>query len=184
MNEHQGYAASLFAALEFAATMHRDQRRKDVEASPYINHPIQVAEVLANVGGIDDLPILMAAVLHDTVEDTDATLEDLTERFGAEVATLVEEVSDDKSLPKAERKSRQIAHAPHLSDSAKLIKLADKICNVRDIACKPPVDWDEERRRQYFEWAEAVVAGCRGVNSGMESCFDQCVRESRAALAG
>ena len=140
MNQNREYAVSLLKALEFAAQMHRDQRRKGVEASPYINHPIQVAEVLASHGGVSDLATLMAALLHDTVEDTQATLDDLTKIFDAEVSSLVAAVTDDKSLPKMERKKQQIEHAPTLSEGAKMIKIADKICNIRDIASKPPVN--------------------------------------------
>ncbi len=182
MTERTEYAASLLDALEYAAEMHRDQRRKGAEASPYINHPIKVARVLATVGNVSDLPTLMAAVLHDTIEDTRTSKEDLVERFGAEVAGLVEEVSDDKSLQKAERKKKQVEHAPHLTDRAKLIKIADKICNVTDIAEKPPADWDVDRRRHYFEWATAVVDGCRGVNRDLESCFDDAVAQSAASV--
>ncbi len=174
--------ASLLDALEYAAEMHRDQRRKGAEASPYINHPIQVARVLADVGLVSDLPTLMAAILHDTIEDTTTSKQDLIDRFGAEVAGLVEEVTDDKSLPKAERKKEQVAHAPRLSDRAKMIKIADKICNVTDIAEKPPADWDVDRRRRYFDWANAVVDGCRGVNVDLEDCFDNSVVSSAAKI--
>ena len=184
MEQGQHYAVNLLKALEYASQMHRDQRRKGVEASPYINHPIQVAEVLATVGEVEDLETLMAAVLHDTVEDTDTTFMDLSNKFGSEVSDLVAEVTDDKSLPKTERKKQQVKHAPTLSEKAKMIKIADKICNVRDIGSKPPMDWDEERRKQYFEWAESVVAGCSGVNSQLEAYFHDCVAESRALLLG
>ncbi len=184
MVQDNSYAASLLDALEYAAEMHRDQRRKGAEASPYINHPIQVARLLASVGGVSDLPALMAAILHDTIEDTTTEKQDLVERFGDEVAGLVEEVSDDKSLPKAERKKQQVDHSPHLSDRAKMIKIADKICNVRDIAENPPAHWDLDRRRRYFDWANAVVDGCRGVNDELEACFFAAVAESSAAVDG
>ena len=182
MAEMQDYATNLLKALKFAADMHRDQRRKGIEASPYINHPIQVAEVLSSIGSVSDLPTLMAAILHDTIEDTEATIEDLDRLFSAEVASLVSEVTDDKSLPKAARKANQIAHAPQLSDRAKMIKIADKICNVRDIGSKPPVDWNEQRRSQYFDWASEVVEGCKGVNAGLEDYFSRCLEESRTLL--
>lgn len=178
MNDSRAYAQKLLKALEFAAEKHRDQRRKGVEASPYINHPIQVAEILARRGHVDDLTTLMAAVLHDTIEDTDTTESDLEELFGREVADIVSEVTDDKTLPKSERKRLQIEHSPHLSDQAKLVKIADKICNVRDIGFRPPVDWDNARRREYFEWASDVVAGCRGINEDLENYFDECFADS------
>ena len=151
----------LLRALHFAAQKHRDQRRKDLDASPYINHPIEVAETLARVGGVNQLAVLQAAILHDTVEDTETTLEELEEAFGREVRELVDELTDDKRLPKAERKRLQVEHAPALSQRAKLVKLADKICNVRDIAHAPPRGWSRERRVEYLAWTERVVAGLR-----------------------
>ncbi len=182
MSTTDGIARDLLQAVEFAAHKHRDQRRKDVDASPYINHPIQVAEMIVRVGGVDDLAMLMAAVLHDTVEDTEATPEELEDTFGPEVRDLVMEVTDDKALPKAERKRRQKEHAPHLSDRAKQIKLADKICNVRDIGQSPPADWNTERREQYLQFAKGVVDGCRGANARLERYFDECLAASATAL--
>jgi GTP diphosphokinase / guanosine-3',5'-bis(diphosphate) 3'-diphosphatase len=173
-------ARHLLRAVSFAADKHRDQRRKGVEASPYINHPIEVAELISRVGEVDDLAVLMAAILHDTVEDTETTLDDIESLFGAEVRDLVAEVTDDKSLPKAERKRLQVAHTPHISDRAKLIKIADKTCNVRDIAHSPPPDWNAKRRSEYLDWAGRVVAGCRGVNPKLERYFD----ETLAAASG
>ena len=137
----------VFDALQFAARKHRDQRRKDPEASPYINHPIALANILWVGGGIDDPNVICAALLHDTVEDTETTEAELVERFGRKIASIVMEVTDDKSLEKAERKRLQVEHAPTLSREAKLVKLADKISNVRDVASAPPSDWPLERRR-------------------------------------
>lgn len=182
MTKEVEYAATLLKAAEYAAEMHRDQRRKSVEASPYINHPIQVASIIANVGKVSDVSVLAAALLHDTIEDTEATGDALVERFGRDIRNLVEEVTDDKTLPKAERKRLQIEHTPHMSDGAKLIKIADKTCNVRDIGSKPPGDWSIERRREYFDRADKVVAGCRGVNAAMEELFDQSVARSRTIV--
>lgn len=175
-----GDIEAIFAALHFAADKHRDQRRKGECASPYINHPIEVAELLVRVGGVTEASVLQAAVLHDTLEDTETTAQELSARFGPAVRRLVEEVTDDKSLPKEERKRLQIVHTPTLSAPARLIKLADKICNVRDISNKPPRDWSMERRVEYLAWAERVVAGCRGVNAGLEQEFDEALVESRA----
>ena len=124
---------SILAAVHFAADKHRDQRRKDAEASPYINHPIEVAELLERVGGITDIVTLQGALLHDTIEDTNTTPEELEKAFGKEVRSVVEEVTDDKRLPKEDRKRLQIEHAPHVSLRAKQIKLADKIANVRSV---------------------------------------------------
>lgn len=162
----------LIDALEFAAHKHRDQRRKDVHASPYINHPIALAHVLAVEAAIDDEKTLIAAILHDTIEDTETTFEELRERFGLKVAEIVAEVTDDKSLPKLRRKELQIEHAPHLTRRAKLVKLADKICNLRDMAAHPPHDWPLARRREYFDWAKQVIDGLRGTHRKLEKLFD------------
>jgi len=173
----------LLAAIQFSAEMHRDQRRKGVDASPYINHPIEVAAMLANIGGVQDEATLAAAVLHDTVEDTRTSPAELEATFGAAIRRLVQEVTDDRSLPKAERKHLQAEHAPQLSPSAKLIKIADKISNVREVTDSPPADWSLERRREYLDWAERVVAGCRGVNSALESRFDDTLRRAREVIS-
>ncbi|KVR67588.1 phosphohydrolase [Burkholderia vietnamiensis] len=162
----------LVAAIAFAADKHRNQRRKDEDASPYINHPIALADVLANEAGIDDERVLVAAVLHDTIEDTETTEQELLRLFGKDVADIVMEVSDDKSLPKDERKRLQVEHAGSISRRAKLVKLADKVCNVRDIARHPPADWPIERKRTYFDWAKSVVDRMRGVHPGLEAIFD------------
>jgi len=164
--------ALLLKALAFAAHKHRDQRRKDAEASPYINHPIALADVLVNEGGVSDVEVLCAALLHDTVEDTDTTPEELEREFGPRIARVVAEVTDDQALPKAERKRLQVEHAPTLSAEAKLVKLADKICNLRDVVQRPPAKWDAERRREYFDWAKSVVDGLRGAHPRLEAAFD------------
>ncbi len=159
-------------ALAFAAEKHRDQRRKDVFATPYINHPIALLEVLIETGQVSDPTALCAAALHDTVEDTDTTLQELQVHFGAAIAAVVAEVTDDKTLPKITRKQLQIEHAAHASVEAKLVKLADKICNLEDLLVSPPKDWPLRRRQDYFEWAAQVVAKVRGVNAAMEARFD------------
>ena len=162
----------ILAAIAFAADKHRNQRRKDAAGSPYINHPIALANVLANEAGIDDERVLIAAILHDTVEDTETTAQELVRHFGQEIADIVLEVTDDKSLLKAERKQQQIDHAPTISRRAKLVKLADKICNLRDIASSPPAGWSLRRKQDYFDWAKAVIDGLRGVHPSLEFLFD------------
>lgn len=162
----------ILKAAQFAADRHRNQRRKDAEASPYINHPISLANVLANEGDISDPIVLCGALLHDTIEDTDTTAAELIAQFGEEIANVVLEVTDDKSLDKATRKKLQIEHAKHASDRAKLVKLADKICNLRDIASAPPADWSAERKAEYFDWAKSVIDGVRGVHPVLEALFD------------
>jgi guanosine-3',5'-bis(diphosphate) 3'-pyrophosphohydrolase len=164
---------NVIKAIAFAADKHRNQRRKDADASPYINHPIALANVLANEADVEDERVLVAAVLHDTIEDTETSEQELVRVFGKDVAEIVLEVTDDKSLPKDERKRLQIEHAPHVSRRAKLVKLADKICNLRDIAASPPADWAAERKQEYFDWAKAVVDGLRGVHPALEHVFDE-----------
>jgi guanosine-3',5'-bis(diphosphate) 3'-pyrophosphohydrolase len=163
----------ILEALQFAAQKHRDQRRKDIEASPYINHPIALANVLWREGGVHEPDVICAALLHDTVEDTQTTEAELIETFGKKVAGIVMEVTDDKKLVKAERKQKQIEHAPHISREAKLVKLADKISNLRDVAASPPKDWPLKRQQEYFDWAKQVVDGMRGVHPALERLFDQ-----------
>ena len=162
----------LLGALAFAAEKHTAQRRKDAERSPYINHPIVVAHLLWNVGGVRDTTILIAGILHDTVEDTDTTPAEIEERFGAAVRAVVEEVTDDKSLAKATRKQLQVDRAAHKSEAARHVKLADKISNLRDMHDSPPADWSLERKREYVAWACAVVDQMRGTNAGLEAEFD------------
>jgi GTP diphosphokinase / guanosine-3',5'-bis(diphosphate) 3'-diphosphatase len=163
----------LIDALAFAALKHRDQRRKDPEASPYINHPIALARVLSVEAGLHDAKLLAAAVLHDTLEDTQTTFEELRDRFGKTVASVVREVSDDRMLAKVERKRMQIEHAKELTHRARLVKFADKICNVRDVAANPPRDWTLQRRREYFDWAQAVIDQIRGSDRRLEKLFDE-----------
>jgi GTP diphosphokinase / guanosine-3',5'-bis(diphosphate) 3'-diphosphatase len=162
----------VLAAAAFAARKHRDQRRKDADASPYINHPIALADTLANEAALHDPITLAAALLHDTVEDTDTSIQELAATFGLHVAHIVGEVTDDQSLGKAERKRLQIEHAATLSPQAKLVKLADKICNLRDMNDAPPANWSLERRQEYFDWAKSVVDGMRGCNAALEALFD------------
>ena len=164
--------AEFIKAVAFAAEKHRHQRRKDAKASPYINHPIALANVLCHEGGVEQITVLCAAVLHDTIEDTETTADELEDVFGPRVAAVVLEVSDDKSLHKAARKQQQIDHAPQLSDEAKLVKLADKICNLRDILASPPAGWSRERKREYFDWAKNVIDGLRGAHPQLEAIFD------------
>lgn len=171
--------SNLLDAASFAAKRHTGHHRKGQTREPYINHPLEVASLLANVGGVDDVDVLIAAILHDTVEDVGVTKGKIQERYGRRVADMVSEVTDDKSLPKAERKRLQVEHAPHLSPGAKLVKLADKISNITDITNSPPADWDPRRRREYIDWGEAVVAGLRGTNPALEGKFDETVRRAR-----
>ena len=163
----------LARALSFASHKHRDQRRKDVPASPYINHPIALFDHLVNVGGITDTEILCAALLHDTIEDTETTHGELTEEFGVFISGIVAEVTDDKTLPKPERKRHQVDHAPHLSTRARAVKLADKTCNLRDVAENPPRKWSLKRRKDYFDWAKTVIDGLRGDWPVLEAAFDR-----------
>jgi guanosine-3',5'-bis(diphosphate) 3'-pyrophosphohydrolase len=174
----------LFDALNFSAEKHRNQHRKGVEASPYINHPIEVAHVLVKEGAVEDETTLIAALLHDTIEDTDATREEVEVKFGEEIIDLVMEVTDDKRLEKEERKALQVKHAPQLSRRAKVFKIADKICNIREILERPPRDWTLERKQEYLDWSRRVVEGCRGSNENLERCFDDLYEQGKERLGG
>jgi (p)ppGpp synthase/HD superfamily hydrolase len=171
-------------ALDFAAGKHTDHRRKGVRGEPYVNHLVEVARLVAEATAGEDPMAIAAAVLHDTLEDTDATREELEEHFGAEIASIVAEVTDDKRLTKDERKQRQVDSAPHASQRAKLVKLADKISNLRSMQTSPPADWKLERKVEYFEWAATVVAGLRGTNPELEALFDAAYREGLDQLRG
>lgn len=169
----------LLKAIHFAAAKHIRQRRKSSGDIPYINHPIEVAFTLFEIGGIRDPAILTSAILHDTIEDTNTTAEEISTVFGQDICAIVLEVSDDKRLPKAERKRLQILNAPHKSISARLVKLADKICNIRDILHAPPPDWSTERQEEYLDWTAQVVNGLRGINPALENEYDTLLAEGR-----
>lgn len=162
----------VLSALKFAAHKHRNQKRKDSEATPYINHPIDVATTLVTAGGVTDPETIAAALLHDTVEDTDTTEAEIASLFGASVAGLVMECTDDKSLPKDERKRLQIKNASHKTPRAKQVKIADKISNVHSMGVTPPFAWSHQRVTDYFAWSEQVVSGLRGANPELEKLFD------------
>lgn len=163
----------ILRVLHFAADKHRGQSRKDANNTPYINHPVAVADLLANYAGVNDPNVIAAALLHDTLEDTDATVDEIEELFGTVICDIVIEVTDDKSLSTTERKRLQIEHAAGLSHEAKLVKLADKINNLQDILERPPVRWSLERKREYFEWAKAVIDQLRGTDRKLEDLFDE-----------
>lgn len=165
----------LLKSLTFAAHKHKNQRRKDPDASPYINHPIALANILCNEGHVTDVEVICGALLHDTVEDTQTTEEELKTEFGLAISNIVMEVTDDKTLSGPERKRLQVEHAAHASDKAKLVKLADKIANLRDLASNPPAHWPLERRQRYFDWAKAVIDQVRGVHPVLETIFDEAV---------
>lgn len=158
---------TLLKAIEFASTKHRDQRRKDALQAPYINHCIRVASIAETIGSITDVELLMAAILHDTIEDTDTTEDEITSLFGERVLNLVLEMSDDKSLEKQRRKELQIEHAPHVSEDVVPLKLADKIANCEDMLVSSPQGWPEERVLAYFEWSETVINRLPRVNEAL-----------------
>lgn len=176
-------ATLLARAYAFAAARHADQRRKGESREPYLNHLCEVAEIVALATGGSDANLIAAAVLHDAIEDTGTTHGEIAASFNADVASLVTEVTDDKSLPKAERKRLQVATAAKKSARAKAIKLADATSNLRAIAKSPPADWTVERRREYVAWARAVAEGLRGTNPALDALFDAAAAHAEAALA-
>lgn len=169
-------------AAHFAADKHRDQRRKGVRNTPYINHPLEVAERLNRIGGIEDANILAAAILHDTIEDTETTRAELAKLFGNDIAALVAELTDQPGLTWQERKRLEIEHSAQISDRAKMIKLSDKTSNVADTVSNPPGEWTLSRRRDYLEFAELVAKGCRGVNAALDAEFDRVLQNAREKI--
>jgi len=163
---------AVLKAAHFAAKKHAGQRRKGAAAEPYINHLLEIAELVSSALAEPDTNLVIAALLHDTVEDTGVTKQVLVETFGSDVADLVMEMTDDNSLPKAERKRLQIVHASQISVRAQVIKLADKISNLRGILASPPADWSVERKREYFEWAKRVVDGLSAPNQMLKAEFE------------
>ena len=174
--------SNLLKATWFAAEKHSEQRRKNTAATPYINHPIEVAEFLQRVGGVSDESILIAALLHDTIEDTDTTESEIRDAFGETVLKLVLECTDDKRLEKAERKRLQIVNAPKKSPGAKQIKLADKTCNLLSILADPPSGWSVARQLEYFQWASQVVEGLTGVNNELDQKATEVLDQGLATL--
>ena len=160
----------MIKAAVFAAEKHKYQRRKGFNQIPYINHPLKVADLLIDCGESES-DLLIAAILHDVIEDTDVTETEISENFNSVIAKLVSEVSDNKNLPYTIRKELQVKSAPDLSHNAKLIKIADKICNIRDIL-NYPLDWSAERKLAYLDWGLQVVSGCRGLNEKLDQIFD------------
>jgi (p)ppGpp synthase/HD superfamily hydrolase len=169
-------------AAEAAARWHVRQKRKGTHQEPYINHLLEVANLVAAATQGNDVDVIIAALLHDTIEDPEVPREIIERKFGARVASLVEEVSDDRQLPKEERKRQQVETAHQKSDDAKRIKLADKISNLRAITYSPPADWSVKRRLEYVLWAKAVVAGLRGISPWLEEQFDRAVAEAERSL--
>ncbi len=174
-------SALILRATKFAALKHRDQRRKDHAASPYIIHPVTVANELTQAG-VTDPEVIAAALLHDTLEDTETVPSELVEVFGERVCSMVQELTDDKALPKQERKRLQIEHAPELSSGAALVKICDKIANVTDVTHSPPPDWSRERRMAYLDWAASVVAGCKVDNDQLKQRFADVLARGREGI--
>lgn len=172
----------ILGAAIFAARKHQGQVRKDERRSPYITHPLQVTQTLWDTGGVRDPKTLIAAILHDTIEDTTTTRDEVQETFGEEVLQIVLEVTDDKSLEKMARKRMQVVHAPKLSKPARLIKLGDKLVNCSDILENPPNNWTLARRRNYIQWGADVIAQIRGTNQSLEDAFDHVLVEAQKQL--
>lgn len=164
-------------ALKFAEYKHRFQCRKDTCKSPYIKHPIDVLSILVSEAEISDENVLCAALLHDTIEDTDTSAEELRKHFGEKITAIVLELSDDKTLPKQTRKELQVAHAATSSYEARLVKFADKIANIRDIHSDPPEGWSSERVQEYYAWATRVIDRMRGTHTELEALFDQAIAQ-------
>jgi (p)ppGpp synthase/HD superfamily hydrolase len=173
----------ILAAARFAAEKHAGQKRKGLAKEPYVNHLIEVAELIMAASETLDTNLVMAGLLHDTIEDTDTTARDLEERFGSDVTGLVLEATDDKSLPKETRKALQIRTAPHKSPRAQTLKLADKVSNLRSLLASPPAEWSSDRKRQYSEWARQVVQGFTAPNRVLKAQFDEAYAQLAASIS-
>jgi guanosine-3',5'-bis(diphosphate) 3'-pyrophosphohydrolase len=173
---------SVLQAADAAARWHVHQRRKGPSQEPYINHLLEVAMLVAEATGGSDANLVIAALLHDAIEDCEVPLEMIAAAFGDEVAAIVAEVTDDKGLPKEVRKEKQVETAAGKSRKAKLLKLADKTSNLRAIAASPPADWSVKRRKEYVDWALRVAAGLRGVSPDLEKALDQAVAAARRSF--
>lgn len=173
---------TLIRAIRYAEKKHRGQSRKDTAASPYIGHPLAVMDILWNVGEVRDVVILAAAVLHDTLEDTEATPEEIETLFGAEILAIVQELTDDKDLSKEERKRLQVEHAPHKSPAAAQIKIVDKTVNIRDIVDTPPNNWSLERKQAYVQWGIDVVERLPKPHPNLVAEFEAVIARARTKL--
>ncbi len=172
----------ILKALNFAALKHKYQRRKGDEHLPYINHPIKVAFIISEVGKIDDPIIIASAILHDVIEDTETTSDEIEKEFGNNIASIVEELTDNQNFEKQKRKKIQIKNAPFLSKEATIIRIADKIENIEDITISPPIGWSYERKEEYLEWAEKVVRACKNVNSELKDYFFEKLKKAKTEL--
>jgi GTP diphosphokinase / guanosine-3',5'-bis(diphosphate) 3'-diphosphatase len=171
----------ILKAAHFAAIKHTNQSRKGLAAEPFINHLLEVAELVSSTLSEPDTNLTVAALLHDSIEDAAATKEELVQIFGTDVAALVGEVTDDKLLPKADRKRLQIDNAPNKSVRAQAITLADKVSNLRSMFSDPPTDWTTERKREYFEWAKQVVDRLTAPNPILKKEFECLYQNSVSA---
>lgn len=174
----------LIRAIDFVARKHSLQRRKGSLREPYVNHVIEVSCLLAEACRGDDLTLIIGGVLHDTVEDTGTSVEELRNLFGDEVAELVEEVTDDRSLSRSTRRELQVRNARRKSERARMIKIADKTSNLRSLLFSPPQGWDRARKTEYAEWARTVVQECRGVSPELEGQFASTYKELLSSLSG
>jgi (p)ppGpp synthase/HD superfamily hydrolase len=177
------HVALVTRAADFAARCHCGQVRKGTAAEPYVNHLAEVASLLATTAQEPDAYLVAAGWLHDVLEETATEREELERLFGRFVSDIVAEVTDDKSLPKEERKRLQVLQTPHKSDSARLLKLADKTSNLRSLAVSPPADWNEARCLAYVDWAEEVASSCKGLRSALDEAFGAAVLSARRAIA-
>jgi (p)ppGpp synthase/HD superfamily hydrolase len=173
---------TVLKAADAAAFWHTHQRRKGKREEPYINHLIEVAMLVAEATGGQYPDLVVAALLHDAIEDQEVPRHMIAESFGDDVAALVEELTDDKTLPKSERKQRQVDTAHRKSEGAKIVKLADKISNLRAIAASPPAEWSVRRRLDYIEWARQVVDSLKGVNPWLEEQFTEAAHRAELSV--
>ena len=169
-------------ALHFAAERHSNHRRKGQAQEPYVNHLAEVSELVADATEGKDVNLIAAALLHDTIEDTETSSDELVATFNNDIAQLLADVTDDKSLPKQDRKYLQVVNSRAQNMRVKLLKLADKTSNLRSLANSPPENWNTEQKQAYIDWAIKVAAGLKGVNPWLEGRFDEALRRAQQTL--
>jgi (p)ppGpp synthase/HD superfamily hydrolase len=167
------FARDLLAAAHFAAQRHAGQRRKGKSDEPYVNHLLEVARLLAELPTELDCDVVIAGLLHDCMEDAGVTSDEIAAQFGERVASLVQEVTDDKTLDRQVRKELQVRNAASKSRGAQNLSTADKISNLRSTLADPPSTWSPDQQWKYAEWAKDIVGRFTEVDPALKLEFER-----------
>jgi len=150
-------AEAVLGAAIFATEKHKSQVRSNEKKTPYIIHPIEVADLVMKIGHVYDKDVLITALLHDVMDDTQTTYEQITSLYGTKVSSYLEEMTSKQGLSLKEQKKQQIMQAFRQNPSVAIIKLSDKLSNLKTLATSPPPSWSRDRIDQYFQWAQTVI---------------------------